>query len=457
LSRSADPVGAHADRLVEEWRSACRIPSVSGDRDAIEKMAAWVERRVSERFDRVVLDRTPDDVPVVLAELSGSGPGRVIVYSHYDVQPAGDLDAWVSDPFAAELRDGAVYARGTCDDKADITARLQAIDFWLDANDGAPPLTILWVCEGAEEIGSPGLTDVLERHADWLEASDCLWESFVRRADGRPEIAFGCRGLLSAELSVRLLESDQHAAFSPVLRSAPWSLTRALATLVDTSGDVTIDGFLDDVAEPDAIAAAAARRLVSPGAGLGPGGSSGSLRGRSEAELGLRLSYTPTANISALAAGDAASENTVVPAAARARVDFHLVPDQDPVDIEAKVRRHLDAHGFGDVEMRVTGRVSPAPGILGTPLGDAALAAAAAVYGDPVVWPQLPGAGPARVLLDVLGATTVSPAGTTRLTSGLHGPNEHGSVEDYLDHVRFSLRLLDELSQRAGSGRTLVT
>jgi acetylornithine deacetylase/succinyl-diaminopimelate desuccinylase-like protein len=136
-----------------------------------------------------------------------------------------------------------------------------------------------------------------------------------------------------------------------------------------------------------------------------------------------------------------------VPAVARARVDFHLVPEQEPADVGAKVRRHLDTHGFGAVELRVGGQIRPAPGVLDTPLGDAALAAAAAVYGEPVVYPQLPGAGPARVMLDVLGATTVSPAGTTRLASGLHGPNEHGAVADYLDHVRFTLRLLEELSQ----------
>ncbi|HET9937722.1 MAG TPA: M20/M25/M40 family metallo-hydrolase [Gaiella sp.] len=447
MSPSADPIAADAERLVEEWRAACRIPSVSGEREPIEEMAAWVEQRVARRFDRVVVERTPDGVPIVLGELRGTGPGRLVVYSHYDVVPAGDPETWDSDPFDAELREGAVYARGTCDDKADVTARLQAIDLWLDAHDGAPPVTVLWVCEGAEEVGSPGLAAVLERHADWLSAGDCLWESFVRRDDGRPEVAFGCRGLLAAELSVRLLEADQHAAFSPVLRSAPWTLTRALASLVDERGDVLVDGFLDDVAPPSPAAADVARRLVPPGAGLGPGGVSGALPGRGDEELALRLSYTPNANISALAAGDAGSEGAVVPAAARARVEFHLVPEQEPADVEAKVRRHLDTHGFGDVELRVTGRIRPAPGVLGTPLGDAALAAAAAVYGDPVVYPQLPGAGPARVMLDVLGATTVSPAGTTRLTSGLHGPNEHGAVADYLDHVRFTLRLLEELSQ----------
>ncbi len=412
-------------------------------------MAAWVEERVRRRFDRVVVERTADDVPVVLAELTGETAARLVVYSHYDVQPAGDAADWASEPFGADLRDGIVYARGTCDDKADITARLQAIEYWLEAHGGRAPVTILWVCEGAEEVGSPGLREVLEANAGWLSASDCLWESFVRRADGRPEIAFGCRGMVGAELRVRLLEDDQHAAFSPVLRSSAWLLTQALASLVDEEGDVAIAGFHDDVAEPDEASAAVARRLAPPGEGLGRDHSSGWLPGWKAEDLALRLSYIPNVNISALEAGDASSEVAVVPAGARARVDFHLVPDQDPDDIVSKLRRHLDTHGFVDVETRVSTRLWPSPGVLGTPLGDAALAAAAAVYGEPVVYPQLPGAGPARVMLDVLGATTVSPAGTARLTSGLHGPNEHGRVDDYLDHVRFSLRLLEELSQPA--------
>ena len=450
MSRSDDAIARDAARLVDEWREACRIPSVSGDRSAVEEMAAWVEERVGRRFDRVVVDRTPDGVPVVLAELTGQGPGRLLIYSHYDVQPAGDPAAWESEPFAAELRDGAVFARGTCDDKADITARLQAVDYWLDANGGRPPFTILWICEGAEEVGSPGLREVLGRQADWLAAGDCLWESFVRRADGRPEIALGGRGILAVELSVRLLEADQHSAFAPALRSAPWLLTQALASLVDAEGDVAIAGFHDDVAAPDEAAAEVAARLVPPGAGLGPGGTSGALPGKTVEELALRLSYTPTANISALEAGAAGSENTVVPAAARARVELQLVPDQDPDDVERKLRRHLGEHGFRDVQVEVHGRIWPSPGVLGTPLVEATLTAAAAVYGEPVVYPQLPGAGPQRILLDVLGASTVSPAGTARLASNLHGPNEHGTVADYLDHVRFSLRLLEELAQPSG-------
>jgi acetylornithine deacetylase/succinyl-diaminopimelate desuccinylase-like protein len=234
-----------------------------------------------------------------------------------------------------------------------------------------------------------------------------------------------------------------------VLRSAAWTLTLALASLVDAEGEVAIEGFQDAVQEPGSAAEEALRTLVPPGASLGPNGASGWLPGRLVEELARRLSYGPTVNISALAAGDAGSETTIVPAAASARVDLHLVPDQDPEEVVRLLRRHLDDRGFGDVELHAGTMLWPAPGVLGTPLAGAALAAAAAVYGEPVVYPQLPGAGPARVMLDVLGATTVSPAGTTRLGSGLHAPNEHGRVEDYLDHVRFSLRLLEELSRPA--------
>ncbi len=445
-------IAAQRDALVDEWREACRIPSITaGDREPLERMAAWVAARMDGLFDRVELDEAPDRPPVVLGELTGTGPERVLVYSHYDVQPPGDPTAWSVDPFAADVRDGRVFARGTCDDKADVTARLQALRLWLGLRDGPPPFTLLWVCEGAEEVGSPGLDGVLERNADWLRAPQCLWESFVRRADGRPEIGFGGRGQLGVRLTVRCLAADQHAAFSPVLESAPALLARALAGLTDEAGEVLVDGFHDGVVDWDANAVAAAGELVVPGEGLGADGGSGNRRGLTAAELGRRLIFSPTANISAFAAGDVRSGNSVVPAEASAKLDFHLVPDQDPDDVLAKLRRHLDAHGLSQVELEAGTGLRPAKGSLDTPLARAAVAAARHAYGEPVLYPLLPGAGPHRLLLDVLGATTVSPAGTTRLDSGIHGPDENGRIDDYVDHVRFSAGLLEQLAQASRS------
>jgi acetylornithine deacetylase/succinyl-diaminopimelate desuccinylase-like protein len=442
-----DAVARHGERFVEEWREACRIASVAGSGSPeLERMAAWVERRLEPLFDRVERLPVPGQPPVVLGELAGTGTGRLLVYSHYDVQPPGDESAWSSPPFAAELRDGAVYARGCCDDKADVTARLQALELWLAGLGGRPPYSIVWLSEGAEEIGSPGLADVLAAHAERLRADACLWESYVRRDDGRPEVTFGCRGLLSVRLRARALTGDQHAAFAPVFRSAAAELVRALATLTDEHGTVAVEGFHDDVVPLTDTQVAAARAVPPPGAGIGVAGASPYPPGLDDADLGLRLNSMPTANISGLAAGDPASNLSIVPAAAAAKVDFSLVPEQEPDDIAAKLRAHLDRHGFGEIAIEVGHTLRPARGSLETPLARAAVAAAADVYGDPVVYPLLPGAGPGRLFLDLLGATIVSPSGTMRLASGIHAPDEHGAVDDYLDHVRFSLRLFERLA-----------
>ena len=436
------------DALIEEWREACRIPSVTaGDPAQLEEMARWVAARMEGLFDRVELDEAPGRPPVILGELTGTGPVRLLVYTHYDVQPPGDRAAWSSDPFGAEIRDGRMYARGACDDKGDITARLQALELWLEQRDAPPPFTLLWICEGAEEVGSPGLADVLERHADRLRAPQCLWESFVRRADGRPEIGFGGRGQLAVRLTASCLSGDQHAAFSPVLQSAPALLVRALASLADAAGDVLIEGFYDDVVEWDGASVAAAEAIVAPGADLGVAGRSGNRAGLTQQELGRRLSFSPTANVSALHAGDIGSGNSVVPAAARAKLEFHLVPDQDPADVLTKLRRHLDANGFSELEVEAGTGLRPAQGSLETPLARATIAAARYAYGEPVLYPLLPGAGPHRQLLDLLGATTVSPAGTTRLDSGIHGPDENGRLDDYIDQVRFSAAIFEQLGQ----------
>jgi acetylornithine deacetylase/succinyl-diaminopimelate desuccinylase-like protein len=439
-------IAERADAFVGEWRETCRIPSVSDDIAAATRMADWVERRLADRFDRVRRIEVPGRAPTVIATIDGTGPGRLLVYTHYDVQPPGELGLWTAAPFAADIVDGAVVARGSCDDKADITARLQALDLWLDTLGGPPPYTIIWLCEGAEEVGSPGLEDVLEQHRDELRADWCLWESFIRGADGRPEVAFGCRGIVLLELSVRTLASDQHAAFSPVFRSAAVELAHALASLVDTRGHVLVRGFYDGRATYTDAERAAGRSVSPPGAEVGVDDRGAHLPGYSESELADRLLYAPTLNVSSIAAGDALTGTAVVTATARASVDVHLVPDQEPERVVELIRAHLDESGFGHVKTEVRHQRRPARSPIDTPLGRAAIAAARETMGEPVVYPQLPGAGPARSILEMLGATTVSPAGTTRLASGIHAPGERGTIDDYLDHVRFSYRLFERLA-----------
>lgn len=442
-------VAGEQRRFVEDWRALCRIPSVSGSGAPIAAAADWIEERLRPLFDEVRRIEIPGHGPLLAAELRGTGDQRLLLYTHYDVQPAGDEAAWSSPPFAAVLRDGAVWARGACDDKADVTARLQALEAWRASFDGPPPFTVLLLADPAEEVGSPGLAEALAANAAWLRADACLWESFLRDGDGRPGIGFGCRGNLEVRLELKLLRADQHTAFASVVRSAPLELMRAITSMTDGRGNVTIDGFLDGARVPTAEQVATAARIPLPReavtrAGAGTGAPE-PFWSDDEADLRQRLVFSPSLSVAQLLVG--ADGVGAVPAEARATLRFSLVPDQEPERVLAAVRAHLVAHGFGEVAAIGGRAILPAASPLDTPFAQATIAAARDVFGEPVVYPVLIGAGPGRIVLDQLGAPVVSPAGTLRPDGNMHGPDEHGSVADYLDHVRFTARLLERLAQ----------
>jgi acetylornithine deacetylase/succinyl-diaminopimelate desuccinylase-like protein len=446
LSATTDAyVSRERERFVEDWRALCRIPSVSGARAEIERAADWIEARMTPLFDAVARIDVPGQGPLLTGTLHGSGPGRLLVYTHYDVRPAGDEAAWTSPPFAAEVRDGAVWARGACDDKADVTARLQALEAWRSTFDGPPPFTVILISDPAEEIGSPGLEAVLREHADALHADACLWESFLRDADGRPGIGFGCRGSLAVQLSLELLRTDQHTAFASIVRSAPLELMAAITSMTAADGTIVVAGFHDGVQPPTEQQLAAVASIPLPTAAIALDDVNPYRPAGDDAELRRRLVFAPALSLSQFVVG-AGEPLGAVPASATATIRFGLLPDQDPSQVLAAVREHLDGHGFAEVQLREEHRILPAASPLGTPFADAVVQAARDVFGEPVVYPVLIGAGPGRMVLDALGAPIVSPAGTLRPDGGMHAPDEHGAIADYLDHVRFSARLLERLA-----------
>jgi acetylornithine deacetylase/succinyl-diaminopimelate desuccinylase-like protein len=439
-----------APRLIGEWQEACRIESVSSARGAgLDAMASWLEIRAAPLFDRLQCVPTPDGPPVLIGELDGSGPQKLLLYSHYDVVAAGD--GWTAPPFEAAIHAGALFARGAGDDKADVMARLHALEAWR-ATRGPLPFGVVWLSEGSEEVGSPGLAEVIATHAELLRADGCVWESYYRSVDGRAAaLGFGSRGVLDVEASVRLLSADQHSGAAGIYRSATGQLVGALASLSDNDGRVTIPGFYDDVAPYTDDDAA----LVDASPAPTWNASLSNLDARWTAdpnELRRRWLYEPTVNISSIHAGSSDGEEaaSVLPAQALARVDFRLVPDQHPADVLDKVRRHLAAGGFPDVRIELRTAIPPARCPLNTPLAEAARQAARELFdgAEPVSHAIVPGAGPLHLFASTLGVPTVMPPGTIRPDSGMHGPNENALVDHYLGEVAFTVRLLELLSER---------
>lgn len=441
-------VDGHAEQLLEEWQEACRIPSVSVDGPAaVADMAAWLRRRAGAVFDTLEALEGPSGAPVLLGRLEGSGPGRLLIYTHYDVVPAGA--DWTRDPFGSERAGDTVYARGSGDDKADVTARLQALEAWHELR-GRLPFTVIWLSEGMEEVGSPGLGEVIAANLEKIEADACLWESYYRSIDGAaPTIGFGSRGVLNVTLSVRLLESDTHSGMAGVYRSAAAILTRAVASLTDAGGRVRIPGFYDGIAplsdrDEETIARTPMPPLQAQAA------ERGALWTDVPSAIIRRWLYEPSFNLASIHAGPDGGDHeaTVLPAAARARLDMRLMPGQDPGEILDSLKRHLVVEGMPEVEVHALSAIPAAGSDPDSPLGLAVRQAAKERFGgvEALLHPVVPGSGPLHLFTSAMALDAVMPPGTIRPDSGMHGPDENVRVSHYLDTVKLTLRIFELLA-----------
>jgi acetylornithine deacetylase/succinyl-diaminopimelate desuccinylase-like protein len=164
----------NSHRFVDELKELCSFPSISNHgRDAVGPAREWIADRLSRFTDRVeTLDA--GGMPALYAEVPGAGRRKLLLYQHYDVQPVDPIDLWSSPPFEPVERDGRVIARGVADDKSDVMARIHALET-LKAL-GNVPVTLRFLVEGEEEIGSKTFEKIAHEHAGKLAADGCLWE-----------------------------------------------------------------------------------------------------------------------------------------------------------------------------------------------------------------------------------------------------------------------------------------
>jgi acetylornithine deacetylase/succinyl-diaminopimelate desuccinylase-like protein len=437
-------VEANASRFLQELGDLCSFASISAaGRDAVEPCRRWVSERLGALTDRVQTLEA-GGMPSVLADLPGEGDRRLLLYTHYDVQPVDPLELWESPPFELAERDGSLYARGVCDDKSDVMARIHAIEA-LRAVRGRLPVTLRFLVEGEEETGSTTFEAIVERNRDRLAADGCLWESAEFDALGRPQVMFGVRGLLYVHLRVRTLAFDQHSGFASLFPSASLYMVNALASLSDTDLNVRIRGFYDEARPPtpsdrQMIAGIHAdleayRQLV---------GFERPVRDVAAGSAVEQLLFTPTYNVAGVHSGyGGPGSKTVLPAEAEAKIDFRLVPDQDPAQILQKLRQHFDDNGFERVEIEGHEAERPMRSDPESLVGRAALEAERDLRGEAVQWPFMPATGPMWVVAGHLGVPTVMPCGAGRPGSRVHAPNENIAVRDYLDTVRLCCRVFE--------------
>jgi acetylornithine deacetylase/succinyl-diaminopimelate desuccinylase-like protein len=440
-------IAENKDRFLTELMDFLSIPSISANpdfKDEVVRCAEWLKTKMLESgCDQVTLFPT-DGHPIVYGEkIIDPKLPTVLVYGHYDVQPADPLELWHSEPFspivkATELHpEGAIFARGACDDKGQVYMHVKALE-WMTKND-ALPCNIKMMIEGEEEVGSSNLSKFIVAHKDMLKADVILVSDTSIIANDTPSITVGLRGLSYVEVEVTGPNRDLHSGVYGGAVANPINvLSKMIASLHDENNRITIPGFYDKVIEvSDAERENMARapfHLETYKKDLQIDEIYGEL-GYSTNE---RTSIRPTLDVNGIWGGYIGEgAKTVLPAKAFAKISMRLVPNQNWEEITTLFQRHFEALAPLGVQVKVT----PHHGGQGTvvPSDFAAFKAAERAMKETFGIEPIPvrSGGSIPIIAEfetVLGLKSVL-MGFGLNSDLIHSPNEHFGVFNFLKGI----------------------
>jgi acetylornithine deacetylase/succinyl-diaminopimelate desuccinylase-like protein len=443
---------ANDQRLHDDLFEFLRIPSVSARSEHtkdVRDAAQWLHRHLERiGFTTETLD-TPGH-PVVLAEWrkAPTGAPTVLVYGHYDVQPAEPLELWTSPAFEPTIRNGNIYARGSVDDKGQLWLHVAALEAHLAAR-GTLPVNVIVLAEGEEEVGSEHLAPFIERHKKRLACDAVVISDSTMFAPGIPSILSSLRGLAYLQIDVTGPNSDLHSGmYGGAVVNPATALARIVASFHDAEGRVAIPGFYDKVrAFPDAVREGM-RALPFDEAEFKQHLAVEALGGEPGYTTLEKLWTRPTCEVNGLLSGyTGEGAKTVLPGHAMLKVSCRLVPDQDP----AEIGRLLEAHVRHVAPKGVTVKVTHLHGgnawraDLEGPLYDAAARALHGAFGRA---PVITGEGGSIPVVgdfaNILGAPVLL-IGFGLPGENAHAPDEWISQENFRKGMRAVASLWDEL------------
>jgi acetylornithine deacetylase/succinyl-diaminopimelate desuccinylase-like protein len=449
---------ANDARALDELFAFLRIPSVSARSEHAPDCAA-AAAFVADALTRIgftaSIEPTPGH-PIVVGEWrqAPAGAPTLLIYGHYDVQPAEPLELWTSPPFEPTVRDGRIYARGSVDDKGQLYLHIKALEAHLAAR-GTLPVNVIVLAEGEEEVGSENLEAFLERARVRLACDAVVISDSTMFAPGIPSILSSLRGMAYLQIDVRGASGDLHSGmYGGAVVNPAMALARILATMHDDTGRIAIPGFYDAVQPfPDQVRAQM-RELPFSDEGLMHEVGVSALGGEPGYTTLERLWTRPTCEVNGLLSGyTGEGAKTVLPAVSMAKVSFRLVPDQDPLDIAALVQAHVERVAPAGVTVTVTNLHGGRPwrADLNGPIIDAGKAALEAAFGrEPVITGEggsIPVVGDFERILGV----PVLLMGFGLPGENAHAPDEWISEENYRLGIRAAAVLYEEYGRRARS------
>ncbi len=453
LEKSISYCHDQQQRFIADLIEFSAIPSVSTNPERQTEMiraAKWVENRFNALGLEDVGIHETGGHPLVFGQATQAGAAAptVLVYGHYDVQPADPLDEWESDPFQPEIRGENLYGRGVSDMKGQVAACINAVESILKFGD--LPVNLKFLIEGEEEIGSPNLAAFIENHKTLLACDVALNTDTGMIAPDLPTITYALRGLACFEIVLRGPKQDLHSGmFGGTIHNPGQAIAELIAGMHTPQGQITLPGFYDSVIELSATERAELSHLPKDAAWYLENSGVPTLWGEPEYTPDERVGGRPTLEVNGLYSGYIGEGGkTVLPAYAMAKLSCRLVPNQDPNEVYQQFLAYCKKQIPESIQWEITRFSGALPSMSdrNSPWIQAFAKAAETVWGVRPVYKREGGSVP--VVADfqtILGVESIN-TGFGLPTDNVHGPNEklhlptwHNGIAALI-HFFFNLR-----------------
>ncbi|MEN6299705.1 MAG: dipeptidase [Anaerolineaceae bacterium] len=418
-------------RFLKEMKEIASIASVSTDpahKSDIQKAASWMAARLENLGMKKVQILPTQGHPVVYGETMEAGEKAlvVLIYGHYDVQPAEPLELWNSPAFEPTQRGDNLYGRGVSDMKGQIMASLFAIEA-IQKTDHLP-CNLKFIFEGEEEIGSPNLAPFIANHKELLASDLVLNLDTGIIAEDFPSITCSLRGLAYFEIRVSGPASDLHSGgFGGAVHNPAQVLCELIAGMHDDQGRITLPGFYDRVRPLTVEERAEMARLPINDETILKITGAPALFGEAGYTAIERIGARPTLDVNGMLSGfTGTGSKTVLPAKAMAKISMRLVPDQDPAEVNQQLLQYMEKNAPPTIRWEVEQLAGGFPSIVdrNAPGVQALADAFQTVWGKPVVFKREGGSVPVVAQMQsILGKASIL-SGFGLPDDNLHAPNE---------------------------------
>jgi len=440
-------IDQHRDRFLNELLDLLRIPSVSADsrhKDDMLRTAEFLKTRLEELGAEKVEICPTAGHPILYGEkIIDPKLPTVLVYGHYDVQPPDPLDLWESEPFDPIIKkterhpEGAIFARGACDDKGQMYMHIKAFEYMTRNN--ALHCNVKFMIEGEEEIGSPNLGPFIKANTERLKCDVIVISDTSMIANDVPSITSGLRGLCYMEVEVTGPNRDLHSGtYGGAVANPINVLSKMIASLHDENGHITVEGFYADVLELSVEERSAMNSAPFSLEEYKKALDINEVHGEKGYTTIERASVRPTLDVNGMWGGyTGEGAKTVLPSKAFAKISMRLVPNQNSDKITELFTKHFEKLAPPAVKVKVTPHHGGEPVL--TPTNGIEYQAAASAYkttfGKDPIPSRAGGSIPIVALFEaVLGVKTVL-MGFGLDSDAIHSPNENFGLFNYFKGI----------------------